>query len=434
MTAIKYIHSFFSVKQSLFRLAEAFSIFASAQLIVQGMMFISGLLAVHLLPQEEYAYYILANTMLGMMAVLADGGVSNGVMAIGGRSYQDPRWLGSVINTGLSLRKSLAIKSSLIATPLLIYFLREHGAPWNTTLFLAGGCLISLYISLNIATRSISYRLHQELKGLSYIQATQAPIRLMLIFLGLIAIPLSYAAVFLNIFSQAWEARRIKLGSQKLFDSDQPADPLVREEIIVVIRRSMPGLIYYSLSGQVTVWLISTFGNTTAIAEVGALGRVGLLFNFLGVILFGVAIPRFARLPAQRTVLLLSAFLIVGGTAISSIAAVTLIACFPQQTLWLLGPKYIHLKEEIVLAVAAPAAGLLTGIVQSLGASRGWIVQPSTFISAAIVWQLALIPFLDLGSVKDVLWLGILCNIVPFLIYVGFLYKKITETRDRDTA
>ncbi len=57
------------------------SITGSAQIIVQAVGFVSGILIIRLLPVQEYAFYTLVNTMLGTVALLVDGGISTGAMA-----------------------------------------------------------------------------------------------------------------------------------------------------------------------------------------------------------------------------------------------------------------------------------------------------------------------------------------------------------------
>src|SRR5436853_1163 len=106
------------------------SITGSAQIVVQAIGFISGILVIRLLQTNEYALYTLANTMLGTMIILADGGISAGVMAQGGKVWQDREKLGVVLATGLNLRKKFATASLLIATPILLFLLQRHGASW----------------------------------------------------------------------------------------------------------------------------------------------------------------------------------------------------------------------------------------------------------------------------------------------------------------
>ena len=81
------------------------SVTGGAQIMVQGLGFLSGILIIRLLPTSEYALYTLANTMLGAISILADSGISNGVMATGGKVWLNRVELGKVMVTGMELRK-----------------------------------------------------------------------------------------------------------------------------------------------------------------------------------------------------------------------------------------------------------------------------------------------------------------------------------------
>ncbi|WP_304199590.1 hypothetical protein [Flavobacterium alvei] len=99
------------------------SITGGAQVIVQAVGFVCGILIIRLLSVEEYAFYTLANTMLGAMTVLSDGGISTGVMAEGGKVWQDKEKLGRVLVTGLEMRKKFGVISLMVSLPILLYLL-----------------------------------------------------------------------------------------------------------------------------------------------------------------------------------------------------------------------------------------------------------------------------------------------------------------------
>ena len=58
--------------------------------------------------------------------------------------------------------------------------------------------------------------------------------------------------------------------------------------------------IYFCFSGQITIWLISIFGNTTSIAEVGALGRLAMRLNIFTVRFSIIVIPWYAKLVEKK--------------------------------------------------------------------------------------------------------------------------------------
>ena len=71
--------------------------FAFAQAAVQVIGFLSGILLVRYLDQRDYAFFTIANTMQGTINVLADIGISIGLVSIGGRVWQDRQRFGELI-------------------------------------------------------------------------------------------------------------------------------------------------------------------------------------------------------------------------------------------------------------------------------------------------------------------------------------------------
>jgi O-antigen/teichoic acid export membrane protein len=84
---------------------KAILITGGAQTVVQLIGLLTGILIIRLLPLKEYAYYTLANTMLGTMTLLSDSGIGSGVLAQAGKVWRDKDELGLVLSTGLYLRR-----------------------------------------------------------------------------------------------------------------------------------------------------------------------------------------------------------------------------------------------------------------------------------------------------------------------------------------
>src|SRR5437773_11283226 len=84
------------------------------QATVQLIAFSSGILLVRWLPQHEYAFYTIANAMQAALMLLADIGISVGLVSIGGRVWQDRHRFGELLNTGLAVRRKLAAASVII--------------------------------------------------------------------------------------------------------------------------------------------------------------------------------------------------------------------------------------------------------------------------------------------------------------------------------
>src|SRR6476469_43386 len=90
--------------------------------------FLSGILLIRRLDQREYAYFTIANTMQGTLNVLADIGISIGLVSIGGRVWHDRHRFGQLVNTALGLRRKLGFVAVIVVVPILYYLLVKNGA------------------------------------------------------------------------------------------------------------------------------------------------------------------------------------------------------------------------------------------------------------------------------------------------------------------
>ena len=88
----------------------------------------AGILLVRCLEQREYAYFTIANTMQGTINLLADIGISIGLVSIGGRVWHDRHRFGELINTALQMRRKLGAVAILVVTPVLYFMLVKNGA------------------------------------------------------------------------------------------------------------------------------------------------------------------------------------------------------------------------------------------------------------------------------------------------------------------
>src|SRR3981081_1714702 len=107
--------------------------FAVVQGVVQLIGFCSGILLVRWLDQREYAYFTIANTMQGTITLLADIGISVGLVSIGGRVWRNLHRFGELITPALGLRKSLGVIAVIAVMPILFSMLIKNGASFSYT-------------------------------------------------------------------------------------------------------------------------------------------------------------------------------------------------------------------------------------------------------------------------------------------------------------
>ena len=389
--------------------------YAIVQGLVQIIAFASGILLVRWLPQREYAFFTIANAMQATLMLLADIGISVGLISIGGRVWQDRHRFGELINTGLGVRRKLAAVAAIIVAPILYAMLAKNGASQIYTVLLVVLVLAGFSIQLSIDIFSVVPRLHSDIARIQKIDFTCAIVRLLLI-VGLIfmfavaglAIAIATATFVLQYFL-------LKSYAAKVVDLNANENPEDRREIVRLIKSLAANAIFYCFQGQITVFLISFFARRAeSVAEVGALGRLAMIFTVLMNLLTNIFVPAFARCQDKTKLRLLYA-VIAGGVILFSAIVLAGAEFFPNQFLFILGNRYTHLHRELVLMVGVAVVTALAGTLWLLNSAKAWISGAWLYIPLTLATQVALVPLTDFSGVAGVLTFNLI-SAVPSLL------------------
>jgi len=411
------------------RRARVVGSFALAQAAVQAIGFLSGILLVRQLEQREYAYFTIANTMQGTINILADIGISIGLVSIGGRVWQDRDRFGQLVVTALHLRRKLGAVAVAIVTPLLYFMLVKNGASSAYAVTLIAIILLGLFLQLTVGVLSVVPRLHSDVRRIQWIDLTGSVARLCvlgaLLFFFLnagIAVAVGAATLLL----QYWMLRKYAAGVVNLQAPENDDD---RSAMRGFIRNQAANAIFFCLQGQITVFLISFFGSqASSVAEVGALGRLAMIFAVLTNLITNVFAPAFARCQSPRRLRWQYAA-IVGAVAGISLLVLCTAAFFPKAFLFVLGSNYVHLERELVLMVAGAVATALTGTFWALNSSKAWITGSWLYIPLTLTTQLVLIPVTDFSTVSGVLIFNLISTLPGLLLNLGLSYHGFRSLR-----
>jgi O-antigen/teichoic acid export membrane protein len=416
------------IRRALHR-ARVVGNFAFVQAAVQVIGFLSGILLIRHLDQREYAYFTIANMMQGTLNVLADIGISIGLVSIGGRVWQDRHRFGQLVNTALGLRRKLGAVAILIVTPILYFMLVRNGASVSYSAILIVVVLAGLAVQLSIGVLSVVPRLRSDVGRIQTIDMTGAVARLlalaalMYLFLnGAVALAVGSATLLL----QYWMLRKYVAG---VIDLKAPENAEDRVAMRAFIRSQAANAIFFCLQGQITVFLISIFGRqVSSIAEVGALGRLAMIFAVLSNLLANVFAPAFARCQSLNKLRWQYAA-IVGGVACFSLVIIAAAAFFPREFLFVLGNKYAHLERELLFMVAGAVVTAMAGTLWSLNAAKAWIAGSWLYIPLTLATQLALIPYTDFSSVTGVLVFNLISAIPSLVLNLILSYRGFRSWR-----
>jgi hypothetical protein len=409
------------------RLARHVVRFASVQVLVQLIGFASGILLVRRLEQSEYALFTIANTMQGTINVLADIGISIGLVSIGGRVWQDNHRFGQLISTGLKLRRKLGAAAIVVVTPVLYLMLVKSGASVLYAAMLIGVVLGGLLVQLSLGVLEVVPRLRSDIHQIQKIDFTGSLARL--------AVLGGCALVFLNagaavlvgsgtLLLQYLILRRYAAGIISLHAEENAED---RKAMIGFIRSQAANAIFFCLQGQITVFLITFFGHRVgAVAEVGALGRLAMIFALLGNLLTNIFAPAFARCHERRRLGWLYAG-IVGAVAAFSLLVLGGAAFLPNEFLFILGNNYSHLQHELLIMVGAATLSMMATTLWTLNASRAWVIGAWLNIPLTLGTQLVLIPFTDFSSVSGVLTFNLFSVFPSLMLNIGLSYRGFRQ-------
>jgi len=402
--------------------------FTSVQAVVQVLALAAGILIIRHLPKREYALYTLGNTMLATILALSDSGISSAMTAIGGRIWQDDHRLSQLIKTALRSRRTMALVAFPVVTPVLIWLLIQNGARSIKVVTVTAAVLVGGLFELTTRIYSVALRLKSEIRQIQNQAIVGAVVKLGIVAVGILVwfnVEIAILSLVAGYVFQFWMLRR---WTAKNLHVDSGTDPGMRSEIFSVVRRQSPQTIYWCLQGQITVWLIGIFGNPERLADVGALSRLAMIFLVLASVASELLFPAFARI-TNVYALRKRYFQMMLAYTLFSFLLVGLIALFPRTVFGLLGNRYSQLTADGILMAIGTVLWAIATMAWGLNASRAWILPPLKFIVVSIAFQILLVKFIDLSTVRGVINLTIFSAIPAIIWPIGFAMREMGKMR-----
>lgn len=392
---------------------KTLSKFVTVEIFVQLLSLASGILLVRTLSKHEYAYFTIANTMQGTMSILADSGVGCALSAIGGKVWQDRNRFGELINTAMQVRRYLSIIAITTTTPILLWMLISNGASIIYTIVVVLAVIVGVNFQLSTSVLIAVPKLHSQINRIQNLDLIAAISRLTLLLVAYLtflntAVALVTASITFglkNLLLNRWIADSI--------NTKAPFNKQDRNKILKTIKYQAPDAIFYCFQGQITVWLISIFGNVQSIAELGALSRLGVIFSLISSIMNSIILPRFAR--CQSVELLWKRYWqILGVYCLFAAVLVGIAVLLPREILWILGNQYNNLESEVFAMLINTLLQSFVSVLWSINASKAWLRYAWLSIPTIIIAQIFLLLFLDISTTKGVIFFSSL-SITPAL-------------------
>jgi O-antigen/teichoic acid export membrane protein len=350
-------------------------------------------------------------------------------MAQSGKVWEDKEKLGIVLATGLDLRKKFAIVVLIVVTPFLIYILLTNGATWMTAILLVISLIPAFITSLSGALFSIAPKLHQDILALQKNQIAANFGRLLITVMTIFVFPIAFLTILASGIPQIWANLKLRKITYKFALPSQKPDANVRKEILKIVKKTFPGTVYFCVYSQINIWLISFFGTSDNVAQVGALGRLVLVLGLFFVVFSTLVIPRFSKLKAQWDLLLKRFIQVTIALIILDLFIIAFVWLFPSQVLWILGDKYANLTNEILVNVIGTCVGFIAGGYVGMYTSRGWVLNPVISISVSLISIASGAYFFNLSTLMGLFKYDIYLVSIQVIMYFIYILYKIREMK-----
>ena len=401
--------------------------FLSGQLIVQGLNFLVGFLLLRWMDVNAFAQYIVAWSFQSTVGSLVDLGFTGSIIALVGDRADQPDIVGKYVRTARYFRiRSFFV---VLAISVVAYPLAVRNQPWGwhvkALLFvgIAGGLAaqnLVMYASALLIARQLKPYYRAQITSSVFRQSALA----MMHWTNLLT---SYAASWVSAAAIAIYGFLYRRNARPYIREPLYADPAANREMLHYIAPQVPGIIFAAFQNQLTVALITIFGKTQSIAEVGALSRLSQIFLLASVFNSVVIEPYIARVSRDR---LLPRYLqILGCQALLGLAFTSVAYFFPGVLLLLLGPKYANLQRQVVWVVAASSLEYLSLGFWVMNSARKWIYYWGTglYIALLLGSQVIAACVFDMKTTNGVIYFDFVSNVAIVVVHIvtgtyGFKY------------
>jgi O-antigen/teichoic acid export membrane protein len=389
---------------------------------------IAGFLCVRLLAISEYAKFAIVYGFLGSLGVLLDVSFSGTLVPLIGERVDDKQLIADYV---ASLRQfahwiyMVVAPGAIVLYPILV---RRQQWSWPVVAWMVLMLLVvawcdrvsGAYGAVLIVRRDRSTWYRVQMISSSGVLALIA-------ILWMVHALTAFSAILANIAGSVYVSLSYTFRARYILGVQGHSSREKRLAIAHLALPAIPGVIFFALQGQISLFLITLFGHTAAVASVGALSRLSQIYVLFGQMGSFLLFPYFAKLPEARVKRTYLAVLAVQGAF--CLFAVGVARYIPQAFLWILGHKYSGLRFEVFVMIAGSSVSYLCGTIGLIHWARKFVFWWTSIVNITVTLALQglFIWKADLSSVRAVLVLNLATASVSLLVnglagIYGFAY------------
>jgi O-antigen/teichoic acid export membrane protein len=394
------------VKRSgpLLRLATEYT---AAHMAARLLAAISGLMLVRLLPVGEYGFYTLVLAAFTFICTFSDLGATETLSFFRWRGGKKNITWAPYFHAVLRFRRTV-FAFGFVASAVYIFYTGRHIGEGVQTI-LAGIVLLGLAAWFSIQSGIISYvlKLEQRFRQAYAVELSSEGTKLLAVgliwALGMTKAIAGVSSVALGALVAAILAT--KLLGQRFAEIGKPKQRQIYKSSRVLLGQILPilpGTIYFTLQGPLVAWLAAYYGSVVNVAEVGALGRIGVLIGVIAGFTGTVFVPRLLAITddalfIRRYLQWWVVMLVFGGVMMLAVLA------FRDALLYLLGDSYAGLHIELTISAATAVIATWGAFSWHINRARGWVKYQPYRVPVIVAGQIPMFVTLDFGTTRGVL-------------------------------
>lgn len=389
---------------------------------------VAAVVLVRTLDKQQFAWFTIAGSMAALLSALNEGGIATAVMARGGEVWTDRVRLSALIIAALSMLNRTAIVGALVVGPLLVFLLSHTDAPAWTILSILVLVVGPQWVATRAAILACANRLHSRVRQLQAADLMTAGCRCFLTLvpaaLGQLDVQVALLAVAVSALLHAKLVAWQLTGILDATAAEKDVAPF-RTAIVRTMRNMYPNNLFGCVQGQLATGLLSVFGTTSRVADLGALNRLSFVSTLLAAPLGHLVSPGFSR--SHKSTRLVTLFLTtLCGYLLILFAFLVLVAWKAVWVLDLFGPQYSHLHDELLLVSAGLCLNFINQIFWTLNFSRGWVAVVWLNIPLTVVVQVSVISLMDVSTVAGAALLACITTVPALLLGVGVAARGLS--------
>jgi len=408
------------------RIVGTIASYASLSILGRVVQMITAFLVVRSLAKTEYAWYSLANNLVAALVIFTVTGIGTGLMPLAGEVAHDPVKLGGVLASARRFRAALLLFGSLVGLPVFIHLLLHSGCPPLSIALLVGAAIVSLMVSISTQMITTPLSLARLYNIPQWENILSSALRLLcvalLIFAGFAdAVTVMIITVLAPLPTVCgWMLPK----ARKYVAFGQQADPAATQRLKKHFIVGLPANITHLFEAQVALFIVGWLGNIEKVADLGAICRIALILHVPLAIATGVMLPRMAT--EQNLQRLWKMW--TGSSLLAVVIGAGVVGCgwlLRHQLLFLLGPGYAGLENELGLYLCFQAFSFFTTVATLPIMAKGWVrhswLRPFSVFGA----QALAACMLDLSTVNGaigLMWAGSVGHMLldSFLLFNGW--------------